>query len=471
MNSNSKPNEASLRGGTRRRVPGMPLINGGRKDDRDHDQDLILFQELQKREKECNIVSLLQPVSDEPFMTWYLVFKKKKKKKGSEIYAENDKNDYDWLKTPHATPLFPSLEMDTNGPELVVQREIPIFQPLSRFAGSNSNTEAVEPRNGRPKSPNPKPKITVRRSVTPSQRRSICSSTGTIVSSKAQTKNRTTPVAVDPRLNQKPAKNVNIIRSSASVDTRAKRSANNNVVGEASAPINFLSSSGMAMGLGGVLKMEYSKTKPTTSTTTTTCVSAASPDHLIVAGFSNEKPASVRTEQRSTSATRGGRGRTSTMPTHLIPTKAAAPETASKPIRRQSCSPSVCRGRKVLERTMQVQEITTTTIAIHGSLNSTPSLKGRIQTGNNGTQVLGSRIVQRVMNARKAVTHHEEINDHKKPSARFLINESMVFEECTVLMLAKTTYNGQWTSNSQTCMHMRRTYICWKFYYYIKFIN
>ncbi|XP_068341398.1 uncharacterized protein [Pyrus communis] len=359
MNSNSKPNGASLRGGTRRRVPGMPLINGGRKDDRDHDQDLILFQELQKREKECNIVSLLQPVSD---------------------------------------------EFELNG--------------------SNSNTEAVEPRNGRPKSPNPKPKIPVRRSVTPSQRRSICSSTGTIVSSKAQTKNRTTPVAVYPRLNQKPAKNVNIIRSSASVDTRAKRSANNNVVGETSAPINFLSSSGMAMGLGGVLKMEYSKTKPTTSTTTTTCVSAASPDHLIVAGFSNEKPASVRTEQRSTSATRGGRGRTSTMPTHLIPTKAAAPETASKPIRRQSCSPSVCRGRKVLERTMQVQEITTTTIAIHGSLNSTPSLKGRIQTGNNGTQVLGSRIVQRVMNARKAVTHHEEINDHKKPSARFLINES-----------------------------------------------
>ncbi|KAM1995037.1 hypothetical protein ACFX16_011149 [Malus domestica] len=307
--------------------------------------------------------------------------------------------------------------MDTNGPELVVQREIPIFQPLSRFAGSNCNIEAVEPRNGRPKSPNPKPKIPVRRSVTPSQRRSICSSTGTIVSSKAQTKNRTTPVGVDPRPNQKPATNANIIRSSASVHTRAKRSANNNAVGETSAPIDFLSSSGMAMGLGGVLKMEYSKTKPTTSTTTTTCVSAASPDPLIVARFSNEKPDSVRTEQRSTSATRGGRGRTSTMPTHLIPTKAAAPETASKPIRRQSCSPSVCRGRKVLERTMQVQEITTTattTIALHGSLNSTPSLKGRIQTGNNGTQVLGSRIVQRVMNARKAVTHHEEIKDHKK---------------------------------------------------------
>ena len=35
------------------------------------------------------------------------------------------------LKTPPATPLFPSLEME-NGPELVTQREIPIVQPLSR---------------------------------------------------------------------------------------------------------------------------------------------------------------------------------------------------------------------------------------------------------------------------------------------------------------------------------------------------
>ncbi|KAM1039285.1 hypothetical protein ACFX13_034563 [Malus domestica] len=421
MNSNSIPNGASLRGGSRRRVPGIPLINGGRKDDRDHDQDLILFQELQKREKERKIVSLLQSVSDEFEPNGnYQLYRIESAKKGFEIFAQNDKNDYDWLKTPPATPLFPSLEMDTNGPELVVQREIPIIQPLTRFAGGNCNTEAVEPRNGRPKSPKPKPKIPVRRSVTPSQRRSSYSSTGTSVLSKAQTKNRTTPVAVDPRLNQKPATNINIIRPSASVDTRAKRSANYNVVGETSAPVDFLSSSDMAMGLGGVLKMEYSKTKATGSATTTTTtttttsrgVSAASTDHLIVDGFSNEKPANVRTEQRSTSATRGGRGRTSTTPTHLIQSKAAAPAPASKPIRKQSCSPSIYSGRKVLEGTIQVQDITS--MKIHSSLNNTPSLKGRIQTGNNGTQVLGSRMVQRVMNARK--------EDHKKPNPRFLIN-------------------------------------------------
>lgn len=42
----------------------MPLING-RKETDHHHQDLILFQELHKREKERNIVSLLQPLSDE----------------------------------------------------------------------------------------------------------------------------------------------------------------------------------------------------------------------------------------------------------------------------------------------------------------------------------------------------------------------------------------------------------------------
>jgi hypothetical protein len=36
------------------------------------------------------------------------------------------------LKTPPATPLFPSLEMDAPAPELVIQREIPIVQPFSR---------------------------------------------------------------------------------------------------------------------------------------------------------------------------------------------------------------------------------------------------------------------------------------------------------------------------------------------------
>jgi len=39
------------------------------------------------------------------------------------------------LKTPPATPLFPSLEMEP-GPQLVLQKEIPISQAISRVSHS-----------------------------------------------------------------------------------------------------------------------------------------------------------------------------------------------------------------------------------------------------------------------------------------------------------------------------------------------
>lgn len=39
------------------------------------------------------------------------------------------------LKTPPATPLFPSLEMEPSA-QLVIQKEIPITQPISRVSHS-----------------------------------------------------------------------------------------------------------------------------------------------------------------------------------------------------------------------------------------------------------------------------------------------------------------------------------------------
>ncbi|KAL6900679.1 hypothetical protein ACP4OV_005355 [Aristida adscensionis] len=38
----------------------------------------------------------------------------------------DEKHDYDWLKTPPATPLFPSLEMEANSSQMVFQKELPI---------------------------------------------------------------------------------------------------------------------------------------------------------------------------------------------------------------------------------------------------------------------------------------------------------------------------------------------------------
>ncbi|BFG37395.1 hypothetical protein CerSpe_236690 [Prunus speciosa] len=277
----------------------------------------------------------------------------------------------------------------------------------------------------------------------PSQRRS-CSSSTVSSNVNAQTKNsskaraRAVPAVVNHHLNQKAA-----VESDGDL-TRFKRSANNNnnnnnnnMVNESNkannidqkdgsrstsstsgaAAADFVSSS-RAMEEG--VKMVYSKAKPTTASSTSAIrggVSIVSSSTQIAAGFCNEKPPpNLRTEQRSTSAsTTRGRGRASAS-THQIQKAADHHQPAAKLLpRRLSCSPSVSRGRKVVE----VQEEATTT-----------SLKGRIQfqTGN-GTQVLGSRMVQRVMNARKSVTrecHHEE-KDHKKPNSGFPIRESSGF--------------------------------------------
>lgn len=101
--------------------------------------------------------------------------------------------------------------------------------------------------------------------------------------------------------------------------------------------------------------------------------------------FSNETPPNLRTD-RSTSATRGS---------SVLHHKPAEPVPSTAKPRRESCSPSVMRGRKVESK----QE-------------SSSQAKG------NGTHVLGSRMVDKVMNARKSGAQGRET----KPKSRGLIN-------------------------------------------------
>ncbi|GJU24408.1 hypothetical protein Tco_1163029 [Tanacetum coccineum] len=87
------------------------------------------------------VVNLLQPVSNEfepnGYYPIYGMTSSAKKGPGHGFRGESEKNDYNIkLKTPTATPLFPSLEMEKkNAHELVVQRELSIIQPLSRMPG------------------------------------------------------------------------------------------------------------------------------------------------------------------------------------------------------------------------------------------------------------------------------------------------------------------------------------------------
>ncbi|KAK4356234.1 hypothetical protein RND71_025205 [Anisodus tanguticus] len=111
-----------------------------------------------------------------------------------------------------------------------------------------------------------------------------------------------------------------------------------------------------------------------------------------VPGFSDETPPNLRTD-RSLSASRdrpnqstnqrSGSSSSSSSSSSLVP--------ITKPIRQQSCSPSVTRGR--------MQEIST---------SSTKS-----QQGNGTTLVLGRKMVDKFMNARKSIHEEKEINKAK----------------------------------------------------------
>lgn len=118
---------------------------------KDRDEELALFRELFKREREKS-TNLLEAVSTEfeHIDGNSVVYKISSGKKADTPGSETEKNDYDWLKTPPATPLFQSLEMDVgqaNNANMVVHKELPIIAPLkaSRFSEKTDSKTSLKP--------------------------------------------------------------------------------------------------------------------------------------------------------------------------------------------------------------------------------------------------------------------------------------------------------------------------------------
>ncbi|XP_059627199.1 uncharacterized protein LOC132269989 [Cornus florida] len=289
-------------GGGRRKIP----TSNGRKD---RDEDLLLFREMHKREKD-RVVSLLQPVSDD-------------------------------------------------------------FE-------SNGNSEATMASSGRPKSPNPnpnpkpKPKVPPK-SVTPSGRPTNISS--------QNTKFKPLP---NQKMNQSTTdlmKKPNVILTTTPKPTKQRES-----------NPNFLTSN-LSKSIG-----TDSKSKPK-SRGVSPLVRSTIPAQI--PGFSDQTPTNLRTD-RASSATRGRPGNQA-MP---IVWK---PEPITNP-RRQSCSPSVTRGRRVEQK----QE---------SEGNVSAQKESRVQAAGSGTQVLGSRMLDKFMNARKLSAEDRET----KPKLNGSVNESSGF--------------------------------------------
>ncbi|XP_033514245.2 uncharacterized protein [Nicotiana tomentosiformis] len=340
------------------------------------DEDLLLFRDMYKREKNELASFLLLPVSNELEANGnYALYRMASSKKGQVgldyLMNETGKNDYDWLKTPPATPLFPSLDMEANAPELVIQKEIPIIQPiiLSRFADKSGAAKTRSTLIIRSASPNPKPKVATR-NLTPTGKQQGASS----IDKKNTRYATTTTITATNQLK--------VIKSNNSVDQNAIRPTR-----QKETHLNFLASNlSKTMGMKSSLSSN-SKSRG---------VSPAGRPKILaqLPGFSDETPVNLRTD-RSLSATRG-RSINQHQSTNQRPGSSSSSSSSSsahitKPIRRQSCSPSVTRGRK--------QDISTTST--------------KFQQGNVTTQVLGSKMVDKFLNARKSVYEEKEITKAK----------------------------------------------------------
>ncbi|KAL9426027.1 hypothetical protein AB3S75_032905 [Citrus x aurantiifolia] len=110
---------------------------------KERDEELALFLEMRRREKEKS--NLLLPLNSDnhnaPSGTndggspiSKIVSSVPKRKTAAENFlnseSENDKSDYDWLLTPPGTPLFPSLEMESQKAKLN-QMEMPNARPTA----------------------------------------------------------------------------------------------------------------------------------------------------------------------------------------------------------------------------------------------------------------------------------------------------------------------------------------------------
>ncbi|GJM99268.1 hypothetical protein PR202_ga16355 [Eleusine coracana subsp. coracana] len=179
-------------------VKGAPMVPVRR----DEDESLVLFGELYRNEKEKD-VNLLEPMFSVEFEAIQGDGRMFKLPSGKRDYIlpDGEKHDYDWLKTPPATPLFPSLEMEAHSSQMIFQKELPILQPvkISRFS-SKSDSTSTSTRSESPTSSSSK-------SVTPTARPSSSSKKSLTKGAPSPSKEQDSSYRIDKRSSYTPLTN------------------------------------------------------------------------------------------------------------------------------------------------------------------------------------------------------------------------------------------------------------------------
>ncbi|KAK8553003.1 hypothetical protein V6N13_055780 [Hibiscus sabdariffa] len=418
---------------------------------KEKEDELALFLEMRRREKEQS--ALLNHSSEDfdaplgskpgtsPIFNLSAPTTTVARKTGAAaddfLNSESDKNDYEWLLTPPGTPLFPSLEMESqktvmsqigapkagltamksrlanSHPESAARSNLSPKQP-ALSPGSNSNGVRRPSSSGgpgsRPATPTGRPTLTgaskPTRSSTPTSRATLSSTKPSMSATKpvtsaakpvtSATKSATKPSAA--KATSSAAKPTVSARSSTPTRSTARSSTptarpsipSSRPVSRAATPTRRPSTA--ANISAPPIKPSPSITKPTPAASRTPVPSRGSSPVVKskpwkpsdMPGFSLDAPPNLRTTlpDRPLSATRGRPGAPSSR------SSSAEPGPIGRP-RRQSCSPS--RGRPP-NGTM-----------LHVSGSSVPAVRrGYSKVSDNVSPVvMGTKMVERVINMRK----------------------------------------------------------------------
>ncbi|KAL4376843.1 hypothetical protein GQ457_02G022240 [Hibiscus cannabinus] len=414
---------------------------------KEKEEELALFLEMRKREKEQNRLLLNHssedfdaPLGSKPGTSPIFNLsgstatpvRKTVAAADDFLNSDSDKNDYDWLLTPPGTPLFPSLEMESQKtvmsqigtpkarptslksrlanpqPEPAARGNLALNQPALSPGLNSTGTRRPSSSGGpgsRPATPTGRPTLAASkpvRSSTPTSRATLQSTKPSISASKPVTKPLTsstkptvsaakTPSATKPTVS---ARSSTPTRSTARSSTPTSRPSipSSKPASRAATPTRRASTPSSTPIISvPPIKASSSVTKSAPAASRNSAPSrGASPTVASrpwkpseMPGFSLDAPPNLRTTlpDRPLSATRGRPGAPSARSSSVEPGAIGRP-------RRQSCSPS--RGRLPNGN-------------MHLSGSSVPAVsRGYSKVSDNVSPVvIGTKMVERVVNMRK----------------------------------------------------------------------
>ncbi|CAH9101496.1 unnamed protein product [Cuscuta epithymum] len=403
----------------------------------DKEEELVMFNEMRRREKEQDNLLLLQKPDDfddllgskdlnSSFLNDGAYMPAQKTVSDELLNSDNDKNDYDWLISPPGTPLFPSLEMESqktvmsqlgtlkarptalksrlaNPPGPTVGNNLTLRHPHSSYPGLNTSIPSFR----RPSSPGgSRPLSSTNRPTQTTSTKPQLNNTVSKTSTSTKSSRAVTPTRGLPSPSTKP-----MVNPRSSIPTR-QPIPGSKPTSRAATPTRQPSSSSIASKSSTAASPATKKTAPQSAGSPSVKPKPWKPSDI--PGLSLNAPANLMT---SIPPDRPpvSRGR----PGIPGPRSSSVESVGNGRVRRQSCSPA--RGRPPNR-----------TIA-NGSGSSVPipaMSRLHAKANHNVSPVLvGAKMVERVVNMRKLVPprQDEKQSPNSNISAKSSSPESLGF--------------------------------------------